>query len=48
MNVLVGQGEENGLYSQKETIKLGIPLIAVVYFITVVIETSWWKILKIL
>ncbi|MDC7237618.1 MAG: SLC13 family permease [Sphaerochaetaceae bacterium] len=48
MNVLVGEGEDNGLYSQKQTIKLGIPLIAVVYFITVVIETSWWKILKIL
>ena len=43
MNVLVGVGEGNGLYSQKETIRLGIPLIAVVYFITVVVQTLWWK-----
>ncbi len=48
MNVLVGEGEDNGLYSQKQTIKLGIPLIGVVYFITVVIETSWWKLIGLL
>lgn len=45
MNILVGQGESNGMYSQKETVKLGIPLIAVVYFITVVVETLWWKVI---
>jgi di/tricarboxylate transporter len=48
MNVLVGQGEGNGLYSQRETIKLGIPMIAIVYFTTVVVETLWWKLLGIL
>lgn len=50
MNVLVGgQGEGgNGLYSQRETIKLGVPMIAVVYFTTVVVETLWWKLLGIL
>ena len=44
-NILVGVGEENGLYSQKETIRLGIPLIVMVYFITVVIQTLWWSVL---
>ncbi len=44
-NVLVGVGEENGLYCQKETMRLGFPLIAVVYFITVLVQTSWWQLL---
>lgn len=48
MNVLVGQGEGNGLYSQKETMKLGIPMIGIVYFTTVVVETLWWKVLGLL
>jgi di/tricarboxylate transporter len=48
MNVLVGQGEGNGLYSQRETIKLGVPMIAIVYFTTVVVEPLWWKLLGIL
>ena len=48
MNILVGQGASNGMYSQKETIKLGIPLILVVYLITVVVETIWWKIIGLL
>ena len=43
MNTLVGQGEGNGLYSQKETIRLGIPLTAVVYLMTTFVEVGWWK-----
>jgi len=45
LNMLVGQGEENGMYSQKETIKLGIPLTAAVFLITVAIEVPWWRLL---
>ncbi len=41
-NILVGVGAENGLYCQKETMRLGFPLIAVVYFITVLVQTTWW------
>lgn len=44
LNMLVGQGEENGMYTQKETIRLGIPLTAVV-FIVVIIAVVWWKII---
>ncbi|WP_440977621.1 SLC13 family permease [Sedimentibacter sp. LTW-03] len=42
LNMLVGQGEENGMYGQKEVMKLGIPLIAVV-FIIVLLEVPYWK-----
>lgn len=43
LNILVGQGEENGLYSQKEVLRLGIPLTVVVFIITVLCEVPWWK-----
>lgn len=48
LNMLVGQGEENGMYSQKETIKLGLPLIAVVFIIMLLVEIPWWKIIGLL
>jgi di/tricarboxylate transporter len=44
LNMLVGLGDENGMYTQKETIRLGIPLIVVVYIITVVVEIPWWHV----
>ena len=44
LNMLVGQGENAGLYSQRETIKMGIPLIAVV-FAAVLLETAWWDVI---
>ena len=43
LNVLVGQGEENGMYTQKEVMRLGIPLTVVVFIITVAIEVPYWK-----
>lgn len=45
LNVLVGQGEENGMYTQKEVIRLGIPLTVAVFIITVAIEVPYWKII---
>lgn len=47
LNMLVGQGEENGMYTQKETIRLGAPL-TVVVFIIVVVEVIWWNIIGLL
>lgn len=44
LNILVGQGEENGMYGQKEVIRLGIPLTGVV-FIIVLFEVLYWKLL---
>lgn len=48
LNMLVGQGEENGKYTQKECIRLGIPLIAVVFIITVLVEVPWWSLIGLL
>ena len=45
LNMLVGMGEDNGMYTQKETIRLGIPFIVVIYIMTVVIEVPYWSIL---
>ena len=44
LNILVGQGEENGMYGQKEVLRLGVPLTAVV-FIIVFIEVIYWKLI---
>jgi len=43
LNILVGQGEENGMYGQKEVMRLGIPLTIVVFIITVAVEVPYWK-----
>lgn len=43
LNVLVGQGEENGMYTQKEVMRLGIPLTVAVFIITVITEVPYWK-----
>ena len=42
--MLVGQGEENGMYTQKETIKMSLPLLIAV-LTTVVISAGWWSVL---
>ncbi|WP_312812531.1 SLC13 family permease [Sedimentibacter sp.] len=47
LNILVGQGEENGMYGQKEVMRLGIPL-TVVVFIIVLLEVPYWKIIGLL
>ncbi|HPW99753.1 MAG TPA: SLC13 family permease [Sedimentibacter sp.] len=47
LDVLVGQGEENGMYGQKEVMRLGIPLTIVVLAV-VLFEISYWKIIGLL
>ena len=47
LNILVGQGEENGMYTQKEVLKLGIPLTVVVFIIVLLVEIPWWKLIGI-
>lgn len=44
LNILVGQGEKNGMYNQKEVMRLGIPLTFVV-FIILLVEVLYWKLL---
>lgn len=47
LNILVGQGEEKGMYGQKEAMRLGIPL-TIVVFIIVLIEIFYWKLIGLL
>lgn len=44
LNMLVGQGEENGMYTQRETLKMGLPLLAAVA-VTIVAAVGWWSLL---
>lgn len=43
--ILVGCGEENGMYSEKECIRFGAPFTVVLFIITCAIELPWWKII---
>ncbi len=43
--ILVGVGENNGLYTEKETIKFGIPYTLVLFVITLLFQAPWWKII---
>lgn len=43
LNILVGLGSDNGLYSDKKVIKLGLPL-TIIVFIIVIFEVIWWNI----
>lgn len=47
LNILVGQGEENGMYTQRETAKMGWPLFLAV-LLTVAVGAAWWSILGLL
>lgn len=44
LNMLVGQGAENGMYTQRETLKISLPLLAAVLF-TIVLSVFWWRFL---
>ncbi|MBM6985456.1 MAG: anion permease [Acidaminococcaceae bacterium] len=43
--ILVGEGEENGMYSEKECIRFGVPFTVVLFILTCVVELPWWKII---
>lgn len=42
MNVLVGLGEGNGGYTQREVLRLGLPMTAVVFVVVLAVEVPWW------
>lgn len=48
MSILVGCGEENGMYTQRETIRFSVPLLLITLFVIIVVETLWWKALGLL
>lgn len=43
LNMLVGASEETGGYTQKETIRLGLPLTAAIFIVTVGVMVPWWN-----
>jgi di/tricarboxylate transporter len=43
MNLLVGLGEDGGMYSDREVMRLGIPLTVCVFIVTVIVEVVWWQ-----
>ena len=43
--MLVGTGEENGMYSEKECIRFGVPFTAVLFILSCVVELPWWKVI---
>jgi len=45
MAILVGEGEQGGGYTSSDVFKLGIPLTALVFVVTVGVEIPWWKFL---
>ncbi|QLA19774.1 SLC13 family permease [Desulfolutivibrio sulfoxidireducens] len=48
MNILVGLGEKQGGYSDKDVIRFGIPLTAIVFIMPMAITIPWWKIIGLL
>ena len=48
LNMLVGLGNDNGMYTQKEVMRLGIPMTAAVYFICVCVLIPYWKLIGLL
>lgn len=45
LNILVGASEDTGGYTQKETIKLGVPLTVVMFIVNMGVSIPWWKII---
>ncbi|WP_352420177.1 SLC13 family permease [Proteiniborus sp.] len=44
MTMLVGLGEDFGMYDDTHVIKMGIPLTAVVYITVLLVQIPWWHI----
>lgn len=44
MNMLVGIGKDQGGYTDKDVIRMGVPLTVVTFIITVGVMVPWWKI----
>ncbi|MBR5473805.1 MAG: SLC13 family permease [Lachnospiraceae bacterium] len=45
LNLLVGIGEENGGYTQKECIRMGLGMTAITFATVLCVEVPWWKLL---
>ena len=45
ISILVGVGEDNGLYSNKEVMKLGLPLLIMVSVVVLAVQLPWWRLI---
>ncbi|MCD7947456.1 MAG: anion permease [Oscillospiraceae bacterium] len=43
--ILVGSGEDNGGYSTKETLRMGLPLTVAVFVVVCLVEVGWFKVI---
>ncbi|WP_085829779.1 SLC13 family permease [Collinsella vaginalis] len=48
LNILVGASEDTGGYTQKETVRFGIPLTLIVFVITVGVMVPYWMLIGLL
>lgn len=45
LNILVGAAEDTGGYTQKETVRLGLPLTAVMFLVTMLVMVPWFSVI---
>lgn len=45
LSILVGQGEDCGLYGERESIRLGVFLTFMVFFVCLAVAIPWWMLL---
>ncbi|MCL1995858.1 MAG: anion permease [Defluviitaleaceae bacterium] len=45
ISILVGVGKENGLYSGREVMKLGLPLFIMVLIVVLAVQLPWWRLI---
>ena len=45
LTVLIGLGDETGKYTDSDVVRLGIPLTIAVFFVTLLVEVPWWKLI---
>ena len=43
ISILVGVGEENGLFESKDVMKLGLPLLFMVFIVVLTVGLPWWQ-----
>jgi len=44
ISILVGVGEENGLFESKDVMRLGLPLLVMVFIVVLAIGLPWWHV----
>jgi len=48
ISIIVGVGDENGGYTNKEVMKLGFPLLIMVFVVVLLVQLPWWRLIGLL